>query len=84
MIVDIYIPSSIISLIYILVKYIVVYKKTYNHTRARREKIMIEKQKLTELVSLFLENYLVYNVWLIWHLCLHTLVVLGIAPITEK
>ena len=47
MIVDIYIPSSIISLIYIFVKYIVVYKKTDKQTKAkaRREKIMIEKQK---------------------------------------
>ena len=54
----IYIPSSIISLIYIFVKYIVVYKKTDKHTKARREKIMIEKQKeISELVSLFLENY---------------------------
>ena len=41
----IYIPSSIISLIYIFVKYIVVYKKIDKHTKARREKIMIEKQK---------------------------------------
>ena len=41
----IYIPSSIILLIYIFVKYIVVYKKTDIHTKARREKIMIEKQK---------------------------------------
>ncbi len=65
-------------------KYIVVYKKIYKHTKARMEKIMIEKQKISELVSLFLENYHVYNVWLIWHLCLHTLVVFRIAPITEK
>ena len=41
----IYILSSIISLIYIFVKYIVVYKKTDKHTKARRKKIMIEKQK---------------------------------------
>ena len=41
----IYIPSSIISLIYIFVKYVVVYKKTDKYTKARREKIMIEKQK---------------------------------------
>ena len=41
----IYILSSIISLIYIFVKYIVVYKKIDKHTKARREKIMIEKQK---------------------------------------
>ena len=54
MIVDIY---SIKSLIYIFVKYIVVYKKTDKHTKPRREKIMIEKQKISELVSLFLENY---------------------------
>ena len=39
----IYIPSSIISSIYIFVKYIVVYKKIDKHTKARREKIMIEK-----------------------------------------
>jgi signal transduction histidine kinase len=40
-----YIPSNIISLIYIFVKYIIVYKKIDKHTKARREKIMIEKQK---------------------------------------
>ena len=44
-----------ISLIYIFVKYIVVYKKKKKnkHTKAIREKIMIEKQKkISELVSL--------------------------------
>ena len=61
----IYILSNIISLIYIFVKYIVVYKKIDKHTKARREKIMIEKQKVSILVSLFLENYHVDNVWLV-------------------
>ena len=65
MIVDIYSIKYNIINIYIFVKYIVVYKKTYKHTKARREKIMIEKQKISKLVSLFLENYHVYNVWLI-------------------
>ena len=41
----IYIPSSIIPLIYIFIKYIVVYKKIDKHTKVRREKIMLEKQK---------------------------------------
>ena len=45
---------------------------------------MIEKQKISKLVSLFLENYHVYNVWLIWHLCLHTLVVLETAQNNRK
>ena len=44
MIVDIYsIKYNIINIFF--VKYIIVYKKTDKHTKVRRKKIMIEKQK---------------------------------------
>ena len=44
MIVDIYsIKYNIINIFF--VKYIVIYKKTDKHTKVRRKKIMIEKQK---------------------------------------